>query len=166
MSCFISGFHSFSEILPCNQQGMSGVFYKVRFTRREIYQLDTNAKLCHRNNNGICCSVHVFEAGCRSELQVEYTANFKHSEEYKHKILIRALRLKRYFIFKTIFMSHVSTGSRDRAVGIQTRYGLDDRVVGVRTPVGARSFSSPSRPDRFWGPPSLYATVPGLFPWG
>jgi hypothetical protein len=41
--------------------------------------------------------------------------------------------------------------SRDGAFGIATGYGLDDRGVGVRVPVGARIFSSPRRPDRFWG---------------
>jgi hypothetical protein len=40
-------------------------------------------------------------------------------------------------------------------VGIVTGYGLDDRGVGVRVPVGSRIFSSPSRPDRLWGPLSL-----------
>jgi hypothetical protein len=45
--------------------------------------------------------------------------------------------------------------SRDSAVGIVTGYGLDDRGVGVRVPVGSRTFSSPRRPDRLWGPPSL-----------
>jgi hypothetical protein len=29
-----------------------------------------------------------------------------------------------------------------------TSYGLDDRGVGVRVPVGSRMFSSPDRPDR------------------
>jgi hypothetical protein len=40
-------------------------------------------------------------------------------------------------------------------VGIATGYGLDDRGVRVRVPVGARIFSSPRRPDRLWGPSSL-----------
>jgi hypothetical protein len=40
-------------------------------------------------------------------------------------------------------------------VGIATGYGLDGRGVGVRVPVGPRIFSSPSRPDRLWGPPNL-----------
>jgi hypothetical protein len=35
-----------------------------------------------------------------------------------------------------------------------TGYVLDDRGVEVRVPVGSRIFSSPHRPDRFWGPPS------------
>jgi hypothetical protein len=30
-----------------------------------------------------------------------------------------------------------------------------DRGVGFRVPVGSRIFSSPRRPDRFWGPRSL-----------
>jgi hypothetical protein len=40
-------------------------------------------------------------------------------------------------------------------VGIVTGYGLDDRGVGVRFPVGSRIFSSPRRPDRLWGSPNL-----------
>jgi hypothetical protein len=36
--------------------------------------------------------------------------------------------------------------SRDRVVGIATSYGLDDRGVGVRVPVGSRI--SPNCPDR------------------
>jgi hypothetical protein len=38
--------------------------------------------------------------------------------------------------------------SRDSVVGIATSYGLDDRGVGIRVPVGSRIFSSPDRPDR------------------
>jgi hypothetical protein len=45
--------------------------------------------------------------------------------------------------------------SRDRVVGITTDYGLDGRGVGVRVPVRSRMFSSPRRPDRFWGPPNF-----------
>jgi hypothetical protein len=44
---------------------------------------------------------------------------------------------------------------RDSAVGIATGYGLNDRGVGVRVPVGARIFSSPHRPNWFWGSLSL-----------
>jgi hypothetical protein len=36
--------------------------------------------------------------------------------------------------------------SRDSPVGIATGYGLDDRGVGVRVPVGSRIFSMSSRP--------------------
>jgi hypothetical protein len=48
-------------------------------------------------------------------------------------------------------------------------YGLEDRGVGVRVPVGSRIFSTPHCPDWPWGPPSLLANGykgGGLFPWG
>jgi hypothetical protein len=45
-------------------------------------------------------------------------------------------------------------------------YGLDDRGVGVRVPIGSRIFFSPNRPDRLWGPPNLSIGYRGLFPWG
>jgi hypothetical protein len=41
------------------------------------------------------------------------------------------------------------------AVGIATGYGLDDRGVGVRVPVGSRIFCSSSRSDQLWDTPSL-----------
>jgi hypothetical protein len=44
---------------------------------------------------------------------------------------------------------------RDSVVGIANSYGLDDRGVGVRVPVGPRIFSSPRRLDRLWGLPNL-----------
>jgi hypothetical protein len=52
--------------------------------------------------------------------------------------------------------------NRDSVVGIATTYGLDDRGVEVRVPVGSRIFSSPLRPDRSWGPPSLLSNGYGL----
>jgi hypothetical protein len=49
--------------------------------------------------------------------------------------------------------------------GIATGYGLDDRGVGDRVPVEARSLSSPRRADRIWGLPSLLSNgYRGIFP--
>jgi hypothetical protein len=45
--------------------------------------------------------------------------------------------------------------SRDIIVDIAIGYGIGDRGVGVRVPVGSRIFSSPCRPDSLWGPPNL-----------
>jgi hypothetical protein len=55
--------------------------------------------------------------------------------------------------------------SRDSVVGIATGYGLDDRRVGVRVPVGSRIFSCPRSQNWFWGPLSLLSNgYRGLFP--
>jgi hypothetical protein len=52
---------------------------------------------------------------------------------------------------------------RDNAVGIATGYGLDDREVGVRVPVGSRILYSPRCPDRFWARLASYPTLsPGV----
>jgi hypothetical protein len=57
-----------------------------------------------------------------------------------------------------------SIRSRDSAVALATDYGLNDRGVGVRVPVGSKMFSSPRRPDRLWGSPNLlFNGYRGLF---
>jgi hypothetical protein len=57
--------------------------------------------------------------------------------------------------------------SRDSVVGIATSYGLDDRGVWVRVPVGSGIFCSPDRPDQLWGPSNLLSDgYWGLFPRG
>jgi hypothetical protein len=53
------------------------------------------------------------------------------------------------------------------AVGIATSYGLDDRGVGVRVPIGSRIFASPYQPFRLGCPLSLLSSgYQGLFPGG
>jgi hypothetical protein len=66
-----------------------------------------------------------------------------------HKSYSTYMRLI-YIPLSFVFYKRVSYGS----VGIATGYGLDDRGIGVRVPVGA-IFFSPRHPDRFWRPPSL-----------
>jgi hypothetical protein len=50
----------------------------------------------------------------------------------------------------------LSVDSQDSALRIATGYGLDGRGFGVPIPVEIRFFSSPLRPDRFWGPAASY----------
>jgi hypothetical protein len=57
--------------------------------------------------------------------------------------------------------------SWDSVVCVATGYGLDDKGVGVRVPLGLRIFSFPFRPDRLWGSCSLISNgFRGLFPRG
>jgi hypothetical protein len=66
-----------------------------------------------------------------------------------------------------IFVPNYPTRGRDSVAGIETGYGLDDRGVGVRVPIGSRIFSSPRRPDRLWGPPNFLSNgYRVLFPRG
>jgi hypothetical protein len=55
--------------------------------------------------------------------------------------------------------------SRDSAVGIATGYGLHDRGVGVRVPVGSRIFTSPFVQTGSWVHPTAYRMgIGGSFP--
>jgi hypothetical protein len=69
-----------------------------------------------------------------------------------------------FYIWEQISpLSHLFR-SRDSVVSIATRYGLDDRGVGVRVLVESTIFSS-RRPDRLWGLPNLVSNgYWGLFP--
>jgi hypothetical protein len=80
-----------------------------------------------------------------------------------------------FFFINSLYFLHETSNSRklyivgswqrDSAVGIATGYGLDDRGVGVRVPLGSRIFSSPRLPDRLWDPPNLLSNgYRGFFP--
>jgi hypothetical protein len=56
-----------------------------------------------------------------------------------------------------ILLTTYFRGSRDSEVSIATSYGLDDRGVGVRIPVGWRIFSSPNSSR-----PALRSTQPPI----
>jgi hypothetical protein len=84
---------------------------------------------------------------------------YKKSHVYaQHKIHAQEIN----FFCKRIKVYSNFGRSRDIVVGIATGYGLDDRGVGVRVPVGSRIFSSSRRPDRIWSPSNLLSN--GSFP--
>jgi hypothetical protein len=55
---------------------------------------------------------------------------------------------------------------RETVVRVVTGYGLDDRGVGIRVPVGSRIFSSPRRPDLSGVHLTSYPFGIGVFPTG
>jgi hypothetical protein len=58
-------------------------------------------------------------------------------------------------------------GTRGSTVGIATGYGMDDRGVVVRVPVGSRMLSSPRRQTGFGVHPTSYSIgTGGSFPGG
>jgi hypothetical protein len=78
-------------------------------------------------------------------------------------VFVKKLDVKMFIFFKFVELSSpliiyfiiYKRVSLDSAVSIATVYMMDYRGVGVRVPVESRIFSSPRRPDRFSGPPSL-----------
>jgi hypothetical protein len=56
----------------------------------------------------------------------------------------------RFVVIKYVInhSTYTAKRSRDSVVGTATTYGLDDREVGARVPVGSRIFFSSDRPDR------------------
>jgi hypothetical protein len=75
--------------------------------------------------------------------------------------MFKLLSMKRHHKLHYLYRILRCFGSGDSAVGIATDYGLDDRRVGVRIPVGSRIFTFPQCPDRLWGPPSLLSIGTG-----
>jgi hypothetical protein len=73
----------------------------------------------------------------------------------KQRSLISDRIIELFFIYYFVHGTRQFWRSRDSVVDIATSYGLDNRGVGVRVPVGSRIFSSSRYPDRLWGPPNL-----------
>jgi hypothetical protein len=66
-------------------------------------------------------------------------------------------------VYKLVLLSHpehtTSSSSSSSAVGTATGCGLDDRGTRVRIPAESRIFTSPNRPGRLLGPPSLLSNA-------
>jgi hypothetical protein len=102
-----------------------------------------------------------------------HTIFFKYIHVYKRLTLailsLQAILASSYELYQNVAASNgrrrYLKSAFHSAVGIATGYGMDDREVGVRVPVGSRILTSPCRPDRLWGPPNLlYNGYGGSFP--
>jgi hypothetical protein len=129
--------------------------------------------VCHKGcNNGLVPSRQQSIAACTVQLSYLrlYSVGKEGVSENTHAdvaVLYCPLRKHftawRYLMCLSISLP-VFCGSRGSVVGIATAYGMNDRGVGVRAPVGSRIFSSPRRTDRLLGPPKLLSNgYRGLF---
>jgi hypothetical protein len=126
----------FNNILPY------ACVFKIRITFLQAYRTKFLwiSFLCH-----ISCN---FQPNClRVSLSVHLVFHGRIMMQSGNWVNSRNVSIKFNFI--------ASLGAGDNVVGIATGYGLHGRGVGVRVPVGSRIITSPSRPDRLWGPPSL-----------
>jgi hypothetical protein len=80
--------------------------------------------------------------------EILYTHSRYSSRHAEYSSIQKFYRICLNFDWNTYVLYTAFTRSLGSAVGIATSYGLDDRGVGVRVPVGSRIFSSPCRPDR------------------
>jgi hypothetical protein len=78
------------------------------------------------------------------------------------QIDISCLDLSERDFWNVVFVcTYVCIKSRGSSGGIVTGYGLDDRGVGVRFPIGSTIFIAPYRPDRLWAHPASYPMCMG-----
>jgi hypothetical protein len=106
---------------------------------------------------------HYFKPVCWGFLRCKTTVT-------KPSIYLTRLRSGKGFLPpRVLYFQKPQTSLKNRgiSVGLATGYGLEDRGVGLRVPVGSRIFTFPYRPKRLWGPPNLISNGdPRLFPRG
>jgi hypothetical protein len=144
----------------------------VRVTYTGMERRRVEARYCTQLNVGVGSIPRLQDAGSQSSslslLPPPAVVGTTYCSEYLYipsQILPRRSAVLVSFLHPS-FCPSSSVGSLDIAVVVTTGYGLDDRGVGVRVPVGSRIFSSPSRPDRLWGPPCLLSNGYWGFPRG
>jgi hypothetical protein len=138
--------------------------------RREVMGQEPSGGTCCINLHRINSSLKIEAAGCYETLITNYHITRRQSKPPQLLSPRIAYRPNAQIHIFTSKMFYISTGlilkiRRDSSVRIATAYGLDYRGSIPRR--GEIFFSSPHRPDRHWGPPSLlYNGYRGLFPGG
>jgi hypothetical protein len=101
---------------------------------------------------------------CKLFCEVPNIKGFK----YRNWHLILHKEWRAYYCYSIIlYVGNCKCRSRVSSGSIVSDYGLDDRAIGVRSPAGAKDFSSNLCVHRFWGPLSLlYSGYRGSFPRG
>jgi hypothetical protein len=127
-----------------------------------------------RETKGSCCYYHPpvqTVAETKKSVAGTWEESYYHSASSKPHFNCAAKLV--HFRVGQLFMSLDSCKlqdiymSRGSLVDIATAYGLDDRGVAVRVPVGSTILTSPYSPDRLWGPHNLlFNWYRGLFPRG
>jgi hypothetical protein len=130
-------------------------------------------KYWDREDNGCVTYIYFIAITVTNVFPVCYAAMYFHLFFWQTILVCRPVTGQRPRNNETIFAARklnfnkqvYAVESRDSSDGIATDYGLDDQGVGVRVPVLVRNYTSPCRPQRLWGPPSLLSNgYRGLFP--
>jgi hypothetical protein len=130
------------------------------WAKRLMYNILTVSKrrdIDNRNTWQVNCSVHV----------VTRKSCLEHPLKFKTYFNNFSLKIVNFRLSIDLNWCATLDKSRGSVVGIATGYGMEGGGVGVRVPVRSRIFSSPSCPDRLWGPPNLlFNGYRGFFPRG
>jgi hypothetical protein len=123
-------------------------YHSCQFVSKCMYLTTCDNSLHNEHNSlrNIFCYFTLLHKACeealryisKHEVECGYTGEYVNTSKHSKHCDIETLTI-----------------GRGSILCIESKKGLEDRGVGVRIPVGTRTVTSPYRPERFWGPPSL-----------